>query len=372
MILTVNGRVVDAPALPRTHLADHLRERLDLTGTHLGCEQGACGACTVLLDDVPVRGCLVRAVECEGSAVRTIEGFDDDPLMAELRAAFTAHHALQCGYCTPGMLITARDIVLRLGEQPEARVREELAGNLCRCTGYQGIVQAVMAVAAGRLPQPMALPVPVPRQAAPALPATAAPAAPLPTVALSMAGGGAGVTETVRIAAPPDAVFAALADPRRAALCLPGAEVTAWDGSRLEGHMRVALGPIRVAFAGEAQTVSDPATRTGSFTGQGRDGGTGSGAQGQVNWAVAPDGEGSAVTVEITWRLSGALAGFARGGLLRDLVGRMAREFGANLARGIAGAPPVAAAPPSIFAMIFASLRAWISQRFNPRDGGSR
>jgi carbon-monoxide dehydrogenase small subunit len=369
MILTVNGRAIDKPALPRTHLADHLREALDLTGTHLGCEQGACGACTLLVDGLPIRGCLVRAVECEGSDIRTIEGFDDDPLMAELRAAFSAHHALQCGYCTPGMLITARDIVLRLGEQPEARVREELAGNLCRCTGYQGIVQAVMAVAAGRAPQPAAAPPPPPAR----LPApTQAAAPPRPSVALSMPAGAAGVTETILVAAAPDAVFAALADPRRAASCLPGAEVTAWDGSHLEGRMRVALGPIKVAFTGQAEAVSDPATRSGRFTGQGRDGGTGSGAQGQVNWRVAPEGEGSALTVEITWRLSGALAGFARGGLLRDLVGRMAREFGANLSREMAGAPQVAAAPPSVFAMIFDSLRAWIYRRLNRRGGERR
>jgi len=365
MILTVNGRATDKPALPRTHLADHLREALDLTGTHLGCEQGACGACTVLVDGVPVRGCLVRAVECEGAEIHTIEGFDNDPVMAALREAFTRYHALQCGYCTPGMLITARDIILRLGEQPEKRVREELAGNLCRCTGYQGIVQAVMAVAAGRSAQAIAAVAPAPLRAAPpAAPATA------PRVALSAPAGGAGVTETITIQAPPEAVFAALADPRRVAACLPGAQITAWDGTRLEGRMRVALGPIKVAFAGQGEAQSDAATRSGSLTGQGRDGGTGSGVSGAVAWAVAPQGAGSLVTLELTWRLSGALAGFARGGLLRDLVGRMAREFGANLAREIAGAPPVAAAPPSLLSLFFAALSARLRALFTPKDGG--
>lgn len=358
--LTVNGRETRAEVAPRTHLADHLREALHLTGTHLGCEQGACGACTVLLDDVPVRGCLVRAVECEGAAVRSIEGFDDDPLMAELRAAFTAHHALQCGYCTPGMLITARDIVWRLGEQPEKRVREELAGNLCRCTGYQGIVQAVLAVAAGRALQQAAPQAPVVRAG---LPPVAA--APKPRVSIAAPAGGAGVTETLIIEAPPEAVFAALADPRRVAACLPGAEITAWDGQRLQGRMRVALGPIKVAFAGQGEASADPATRSGRVAGQGRDGGTGSGASGSVAWRVAPHEAGSAVTVELTWRLSGALAGFSRGGLVRDLVGRMAREFGANLARELAG-QPVLAKPPSLFAM----LLAWIASRFGRRDRG--
>ncbi len=362
MILTVNGRVVEKPALPRTHLADHLREALDLTGTHLGCEQGACGACTLLVDGLPVRGCLVRAVECEGASVRTIEGFADDPVMAELRAAFSKFHALQCGYCTPGMLITARDIVLRLGEQPEQRVREELAGNLCRCTGYQGIVQAVMAVAAGRAPQALAPPAPAsPRAAAP----VAAPTA--PRVAVSSPAGGAGVSETITIDAPPEAVFAALADPRRVAACLPGAEITAWDGTRLEGRMRVSLGPIKVAFAGQGEAVSDPATRSGRLTGQGRDGGTGSGVSGAVAWAVAPAASGSLVRLELTWRLSGALAGFARGGLLRDLVGRMARDFGANLSREIAGAPPVATAPPSLLSFILTTLRSLFTRNTGGR-----
>jgi carbon-monoxide dehydrogenase small subunit len=151
--LNVNGQVQSAVAEGRCSLADHLREGLGLTGTHLGCEHGVCGACTVQLDGAPVRSCITLAAACEGRAVDTIEGFDDDPVMGRLRAAFTAEHALQCGYCTPGMLITARDIVLRLPQADEARVRLELAGNLCRCTGYRGIVRAILRVLAERSPQ---------------------------------------------------------------------------------------------------------------------------------------------------------------------------------------------------------------------------
>jgi carbon-monoxide dehydrogenase small subunit len=146
--LHVNGRDVSAPAESRTSLADHLRETLGLTGTHVGCEHGVCGACTVELDDAPVRSCITYAAACDGRRVRTIEGFDDDALMARLREAFSAEHALQCGYCTPGMLITARDIVRRLPDGDEARIRLELAGNLCRCTGYRGIVRAIARVLA--------------------------------------------------------------------------------------------------------------------------------------------------------------------------------------------------------------------------------
>lgn len=144
--LQVNGQVMAAPAEDRTHLADHLREHLGLTATHIGCEHGVCGACTVELEGAPVRSCITLATACEGLSVRTLEGLADDPLTAQLREAFSAEHALQCGYCTPGMLMTARDIVQRLPLADEARVRHELAGNLCRCTGYRGIVRAILRV----------------------------------------------------------------------------------------------------------------------------------------------------------------------------------------------------------------------------------
>src|SRR5215472_6008364 len=121
--LSVNGAEHTLMVEPRTHLADGLREQLNLTGTHLGCEQGVCGACTVNIDGKPQRSCIAYAVDCDGSDIRTIEGYEDDALMGELRDAFTEHHALQCGFCTPGMLITARDMILRLGEISDGRIR---------------------------------------------------------------------------------------------------------------------------------------------------------------------------------------------------------------------------------------------------------
>jgi carbon-monoxide dehydrogenase small subunit len=138
--LRVNGQAITAVVEPRTNLADFLRDHLLLTGTHVGCEHGVCGACTVLLDGAPARSCISYAVACDGSDVQTIEGFDDDALMAALRAAFTSEHAL----------ITARDVVERLPDADEAAVRKELAGNLCRCTGYVGIVRAIEKVLANR------------------------------------------------------------------------------------------------------------------------------------------------------------------------------------------------------------------------------
>jgi carbon-monoxide dehydrogenase small subunit len=146
--LTVNGKAYTKAVSVRMTLADFLRHELRLTGTHVGCEHGVCGACTIEIDGAPARSCISFAVACDGASVRTIEGFDDDAVMAQLRAAFSAEHALQCGYCTPGMLITARDIVMRIPDADEARIRHELSGNLCRCTGYVGIVRAIKRVLA--------------------------------------------------------------------------------------------------------------------------------------------------------------------------------------------------------------------------------
>ena len=148
--LTVNGEPVSAAVSPRTHLADFLREELGLTGTHVGCEQGVCGACTVRLDGAIVRGCLVLAVQAEGAEVWTIEGLSDAGEIADLQAAFEARNALQCGYCTPGMLIAADDLLRRETAPSREDIREHLSGNYCRCTGYQAIVDAVETAAKPR------------------------------------------------------------------------------------------------------------------------------------------------------------------------------------------------------------------------------
>jgi len=150
LALTVNGRKVTAAVEPRLHLGDFLRERELLTATHLGCEHGVCGACTVLLDGKPVRSCITLAVACEDRAVTTLEGLENDPTMAELRDAFSAEHALQCGFCSPGMLVSARDLVLRKPDIDDRALRIEMSGNLCRCTGYLGIVRAVRRVLGAR------------------------------------------------------------------------------------------------------------------------------------------------------------------------------------------------------------------------------
>lgn len=141
----VNGERVDATVLPRLNLADFLREHLHLTGTHVGCEHGVCGACTVRVNGEIVRGCLMLAVQADGASVQTIEGLSDSGEVNDLQAAFRDRNALQCGYCTPGMLIAAHDLLKQLAKPNREQIREHLSGNYCRCTGYQAIVDAVEA-----------------------------------------------------------------------------------------------------------------------------------------------------------------------------------------------------------------------------------
>jgi len=143
--LKVNGREHRVEVAPRWTLADVLRHQIGLTGTHVGCEQGVCGACTVLMDGEPIRSCLTFAVQAEGHALTTVEGVTPDDGLSSLQEAFRDHHALQCGYCTPGMLLTATALLDKNPHPDEETIREALTGNLCRCTGYQFIIDAVLA-----------------------------------------------------------------------------------------------------------------------------------------------------------------------------------------------------------------------------------
>jgi aerobic-type carbon monoxide dehydrogenase small subunit (CoxS/CutS family) len=157
--LTVNGRQHELVVEARRTLADMLRHDLGYTGTHLGCEHGICGACTVILDDAPVRACLVFGVQADGREVRTVEGLADEEQLSDLQQAFSDHHALQCGFCTPGFLMLAEAYLGETADQEEGQlteeqVRELVASNLCRCTGYQGIVEAVLATARTRRERP--------------------------------------------------------------------------------------------------------------------------------------------------------------------------------------------------------------------------
>jgi aerobic carbon-monoxide dehydrogenase small subunit len=148
--VTVNGEEVRERVDARMSLVDFLREALSLTGTHIGCEHGLCGACTVRLDGEVVRGCLTLAVQCNGARVDTIEGVSDSGEIADLQMAFEKRNALQCGFCTPGMLLTAQELLARGGVPSREAIRDHISGNYCRCTGYQAIVDAIEAVAQQR------------------------------------------------------------------------------------------------------------------------------------------------------------------------------------------------------------------------------
>ncbi|MEI7678374.1 MAG: (2Fe-2S)-binding protein [Betaproteobacteria bacterium] len=143
-ILKVNGKTHEVDVEPRLTLVDCLRHTLGLTGTHVGCEHGVCGACTVIVDGKPARSCLMLAVQADGAQIETVESLADGDTLAPLQASFRRHHALQCGFCTPGMLMTAHALLLAEPDCDEQRIRTALSGNLCRCTGYMGIVEAVL------------------------------------------------------------------------------------------------------------------------------------------------------------------------------------------------------------------------------------
>jgi carbon-monoxide dehydrogenase small subunit len=149
--LEVNGERVETQVLPRLNLADFFRENLQLTGTHVGCEHGVCGACTVRVNGEIVRSCLMLAVQTQGASIETIEGLSDSGEISDLQTAFRDRNALQCGFCTPGMLMTAQDLLKRHAEPDREQIREHLSGNYCRCTGYQAIIDAVEMTARQRL-----------------------------------------------------------------------------------------------------------------------------------------------------------------------------------------------------------------------------
>jgi carbon-monoxide dehydrogenase small subunit len=353
--LTVNGHRIKARAEPRMHLADFLREQLDLTGTHLGCEHGVCGACTVLLEGEPARACLTFAIACAGSTVDTIESMDDDPVMSELRVAFTREHALQCGYCTPGMLITARDLVLRLPDADQHRIRLGLAGNLCRCTGYAGIVRAVRAVISARRTQGIAPLSCAARRLGPvgaaAMPADVMPRAqraererattpaptPVPPNGFKPAHGFA---RSFTVSYPPDAVFALFGRVEDVARCLPGASITGRpNADTVEGAISIRLGPIGAVFRGTARIEHDETSRSGRIIGAGAEGNGRSQTQGVIGYHVLPGpcAGTTRVELEIGYALTGALAQFSRPGLVRSVAERIVSAFAANLQDRLAG-----------------------------------
>ena len=359
--IVVNGEKVQALAEPRMHLGDFLREGQRLTGTHLGCEHGVCGACTVLIDGAPARSCIAFAVACEGREVRTIEGFGDDVVMGQLRAAFNREHALQCGFCTPGMLIAARDLVLRVPDADEKRVRVEMSGNLCRCTGYRGIVRAILSVIALRRPANEAVTAPAAAPAAEAFTrfAAAAPgaasapaAAPETTLVAAMALAaaqkkpGTVIEDEFTVEHPMARVWEIFADMPAVAACLPGADISEHTPTSLTGSIATKFGPMRAAFAGSAALERNEAEKRGVIRGNGTDNLSGSRARGDISYQLFDAGDGrTRVAVAIDYSLQGPLAQFSRGGLVKEFVKKMVADFAANLNARLA--VPAGTAPPA-------------------------
>ena len=381
--LSVNGETFSRTAEPRTHLADFIREDLLLTGTHLGCEQGVCGACSVFVNGRPTRSCITLAASCEGADVRTVEGFDDDPLMTRIRDAFTRHHGLQCGYCTPGMLTTAYDIVRRLPNVGTERIRRELSGNLCRCTGYSGIVAAIEDVLANDPPSAALKPMPhsVPgarggdEVASPtkaAMKAVAVTDGKLPDAAsfddaLHLA-------RTLNLETTAVDAWAVLRVPDRIVQCVPGASlIGAVEGSRLNGQCVVAVGPIKAIFRGAGSLKLDDAGKTGQLIGKGRDTVSRTSLEGRLEFALVETGpDACRLDLDMRYRLAGLLSQFGRPELVAEIAERLLRDIGAAIERESRGETRVegaAAASASLdgLSLILLSLKAMVRRMFGGR-----
>ena len=416
--LTVNGKAVAASVEPRTHLADFLRETLNLTGTHLGCEHGVCGACTLYIDGVPARSCITLAIACDGASITTIEGFDDDEIMRALRDAFSREHGLQCGYCTPGMLASARDTALRLPDASEHDIRVAMSGNLCRCTGYVGIVRAIRSVIAERKAKGLSSPAQTtalgPAGSGHARRTTTATDSSAVRIASAMteppltsssrrtpgssstpisldsgvrrsdesavgqtitgkqsAATGMGKPQTTlrqsfSVAHPRAKVWEMFGRLGEVTTCLPGTSLigTPTD-DHVEPRIRIKLGPIVAEFEGVAEVVRDASNHSGTIHGSARDTHSNSMTRGEIRYVLHEDKGGAAtrVDLEVGFTLTGALAQFSRSGLVQDIAKRMTASFARNLQarldHGGGGASAERAAPaPELDAgsLIFAAL----------------
>ena len=348
--LRINGKAVRADVDPRLQLADFLRDNQDLTATHVGCEQGVCGACTVLIDGKPARSCISYAVQNQGREITTLEGLSGDALMLDLQQAFTGQHALQCGFCTPGMLISAHDLISRKGALDEAAIRHEMSGNLCRCTGYMGIVAAISDVgqkhsgggqAASNILSNMGHGL---GRDVPAFDLATAAAEVETVVAVSQGSvppeaGWSRLEQAFSVGQDIEAVWQYFTDPGNIAGCFPGAQLTAFDGQNIAGNIDVKFGPITASFAGTGRFDLDAANRHGVLEGSGADKRGGSRVKANVSFVLLPgdDSLETEVRVVVDYLLSGPLAQFGRSGLVREFANRLSRQFAVNLNRTMMG-----------------------------------
>ena len=364
--LTVNGSEVTVSVPPRVHLADVLREHLGLTGTHLGCEHGVCGMCTVLVDGEAARACLLFAVQCEGAEIVTVEGLGSPEEQHPLQRAFSAHHGLQCGFCTPGMLMSSYDLLAAGTSIPPEDLPVEMSGVLCRCTGYRGILAAVADVAAAH---PDGLPPPrncrpralVGRGGGPVARAVVEEAPQAAPAEVRLPSGAPSATVEVRaeLDVPEESVWEVLDDFHRLAACLPGAELVEVLGAdRYRGRATVALGPVKLAFDGLAQVVERDRRRMRVLA-QGADVG-GSTTQADIRLRTeASVAGGTILRADAALFLSGRIAQFGRA-LAGDVSRRMFEQFAIaveeNARTGQAPATPPE--PPGVLALLAAAVAA--------------
>lgn len=398
--LTINGKTASAACEPRTHLADFLRDTHNLTGTHIGCEHGVCGACTLLVDGVPTRSCITFAAACDGAEVTTVEGLDNDEIATELRAAFSREHGLQCGYCTPGMLVSARDVVLRMQDPTEHDIRFIMSGNLCRCTGYVGITRAIQSIIADRRARGIAA-VPDGGRArlgpagsgnagsasagGKAVSAAPSPKSSMPSVTTARKDDGwkpqTTFTQSFTVAHPADVVWEFFGRVGEVASCLPGASLTGEpvDG-HVEGQIKVKVGPISAEFHGVADIARDDTSRTGTIEGAGKDKRSNSATRGRIAYAIKEGDEPGETRVDVTigFTLTGMLAQFSRSGLVQDVANRLISVFVQNLEarlrhRAQGGAPeraPVTAefdAGSLVWSVILGQIKGLFAKLFGRR-----
>jgi aerobic-type carbon monoxide dehydrogenase small subunit (CoxS/CutS family)/carbon monoxide dehydrogenase subunit G len=350
--LTVNGERVKRAVPARMNLADFLRSEMELTGTHLGCEHGVCGACTVLVDGRAARSCLLFCVQADGHEVTTVEALGSPEDLHPLQAAFRRHHALQCGFCTSGFLMSAYELLRDRpdGLEDNRRLREELSGVLCRCTGYAGIVEAVREVAReypDGVPVPKALGRPVTvrggasRQLTDGGPQEREGESPRATdFELSIPSGEPNerIDVTTTVSRPPEETWGLLSDFMAASRCMPGVELDTDHGDdTYSGQVRVHLGPMRMNFSGAARVLErDVERRALSAVAAGRDP-SGSGIRALVTLTAGQsDSGGTALRAQAELYLSGRAAQFGRS-LAGDVGRQLFSEFGSCVEKTLTG-----------------------------------
>lgn len=367
--LTVNGAETTLDLPPRVTLSDALRDHLGLTGTHVGCEHGICGMCTVLVDGEATRACLLFAVQVDRAEVTTVEGLGRPDDLHPLQEAFGAHHGLQCGFCTPGFLMSSYDLLAHQPAVSRDELAGELSGVLCRCTGYRSILEAVGEVAethGHELPGPKNCGARTLVGRAPSSASAGAVAEASADQPASSEGHPDDITvpagePTVRIdlttalEADPGAVGGVFDDVRLLARCLPGAELTDDLGDGwYRGRASVGLGPMKLAFQGVAHVTEQTSERI-VMDGQGKD--AGGGAQAHIEMTATPSpGGGTSLHATASVFLTGRIAGFGRS-LAGDVSRRMFEDFARSVDRAAAGEMPDGqSTPPGAVAMLASAV----------------